>query len=116
MEVTMHSVVGTGPLVEPDWVAAHLDDPHIRVVEIDVSKAAFDDGHIPGAVFWNAYGDLRPVQYRPLSAEAPAELVAASGIGPDTTVVVYGYAAYLGYWLLGAYGHRSVCLIDGPRD
>jgi thiosulfate/3-mercaptopyruvate sulfurtransferase len=51
-----------------------------------------------------------------LSDEALAELVAASGIGADTTVVVYGYAAYLGYWLLRAYGHRSVCLMDGPRE
>lgn len=100
-------------VVGPDWIAARVDDPTVRIIEVDVSPAAFDAGHIPGAVFWNAYGDLRPVDYRPLPSSAFARLLAQSGIGPDTTVVFYGYGAYLGYWLMRSYGHSRVCLWAG---
>jgi rhodanese-related sulfurtransferase len=88
----------------------------VRIVEVDVSPAAFDGGHIPGAIFWNAYGDLRPVDYRPLPPSEFARLLSRSGIGPDTAVVFYGYAAYLGYWLLRSSGHSNVFLMDGPRE
>jgi thiosulfate/3-mercaptopyruvate sulfurtransferase len=67
-------------------------------------------------VFWNAYGDLRPVGYRPISDADLSALLERSGIGPDTTVAFYGYAAYLGFWLLSAHGHLRSCLMDGPRD
>lgn len=103
-------------VVGPDWIAARVDDPTVRIIEVDVSPAAFDAGHIPGAVFWNAYGDRRPVDYRPLPSSAFARLLAQSGIGPDTTVVFYGYGAYLGYWLMRSYGHSRVCLLGGPRE
>jgi thiosulfate/3-mercaptopyruvate sulfurtransferase len=103
-------------LVGPDWIAARVDDPAVRVVEVDVSGAAFDAGHIPGAVFWNAYGDLRPVDFRPITDEAFSALLARSGIGPETTVVFYGYGAYLGFWLMRSHGHERVCLMDGRRD
>ena len=49
---------------EPAWLAEHLDDPDVRVVEVDVSRAAYDQGHIPGAVLWNAYTDLHHADYR----------------------------------------------------
>lgn len=103
-------------LVGPDWIAARVGDPSVRIVEVDVSPAAFDAGHIPGAAFWNAYGDLRPVDYRPLAASEFAGLLSRSGIGPDTTVVFYGYGAYLGYWLMRSYGHSRVFLMDGSRE
>jgi thiosulfate/3-mercaptopyruvate sulfurtransferase len=45
-------------MVDAEWVAAHLDDPDVRVIEVDVSSAAYDRGHIPGAVLWDAYKDL----------------------------------------------------------
>jgi thiosulfate/3-mercaptopyruvate sulfurtransferase len=102
--------------VSPDWIAQHLDQPSVRVVEVDVSPAAFDAGHIPSAVFWNAYGDLRPVRYRPIPSESLSALVTRSGIEPDTTVVFYGYGAYLGYWLMRSYGHSQVRLMDGSRE
>src|SRR6476659_2876935 len=103
-------------LVGPDWIAARVGDPSVRVVEVDVSPAAFDAGHIPGAVFWNAYGDLRPVEYQPLPASDFAGLLSRSGIGADTTVVFYGYGAYLGYWLMRSCGRAQVRLMDGPRE
>ena len=103
-------------LVGPEWIASRLGDASLRVVEVDVSPAAFGAGHIPGAVFWNAYGDLRPVAYRPLDAAGFAELLARSGIGPETTVVFYGYGAYLGYWLMRSLGHAEAFLMDGSRE
>jgi len=103
-------------LVGPGWIASHIDDGDVRVVEVDVSPAAFDAGHIPGAVFWNAYGHLRPVAYRPLDEAGLAGLLSRSGIGPDTTVVFYGYGAYLGYWLMRSLGHGRARLMDGPRE
>ena len=103
-------------LVGPDWIAARSGDPSVRVVEVDVSPAAFDTGHIPGAVFWNAYGDLRPVEYRPLNPSEFADLLSRSGISPDATVVFYGYGAYLGFWLMRSYGHEKVHLMGGARD
>jgi thiosulfate/3-mercaptopyruvate sulfurtransferase len=103
-------------LIRPDWIAARSGDPSVRVVEVDVSPAAFDTGHIPGAVLWNAYADLRPVEYRPLNPSEFADLLSRSGINPDATVVFYGYGAYLGFWLMHSYGHEKVHLMGGPRD
>jgi thiosulfate/3-mercaptopyruvate sulfurtransferase len=54
-----------GSTVDVEWVAAHVGDPDARLVEIDVSRAAYDEGHIPGAVLWNAYADLRDESYSP---------------------------------------------------
>jgi thiosulfate/3-mercaptopyruvate sulfurtransferase len=103
-------------LVGPDWIASHVDDATVRVVEVDVSPAAYEAGHISGAVFWNAYGDLRPIAYRPLALSDLGELFSRSGIGRDTTVVFYGYGAYLGYWLLRSCGHSRVFVMDGSRE
>ncbi len=71
---------------------AHLHDPTVRVVEVDVSRLAYDEWHIDGAVLWNVYADLKDAQYRTADAAAVGHLAARSGIGPDSTVVFYGYA------------------------
>ncbi|MEO6970493.1 MAG: rhodanese-like domain-containing protein, partial [Chthoniobacterales bacterium] len=102
--------------VDVAWIAAHLDDPTVRIVEIDVSRAAFEAGHIPGAVLWNAYTDLRDAAYQPVDRATLDDLVARSGIGADTTVVVYGHGAALGFWLLNAHGHDDVRMLEGARD
>ena len=103
-------------LVGPDWIAEHLDDPAVRLVELDVSPAAYAAGHIPGAVLWNAYGDLRGPGYVPISTAELAAILSRSGLTPDHTVVFYGYGAHLGHWLLTAYGHADARLMDGPRE
>ena len=92
-------------LVDPEWLHAHLSDPRVRVVEVDVSPAAYDDWHIDGAVLWNVYADLKDADYRLVGTAALERLVARSGIGPDSTVVFYGYAPALGLWLMKLYGH-----------
>ena len=61
-------MVEKGVLVDADWVASHLDDAHVRIVEVDVSSAGYDEGHIPGAVLWDAYKDLRHPDYTPIDA------------------------------------------------
>jgi thiosulfate/3-mercaptopyruvate sulfurtransferase len=103
-------------VVEPDWIAAHLDDPGVRFVEVDVSGAAYNEGHIPGAVLWNAYGHLRHPDYTLVDDGELRDLVERSGIASDTTVVFYGYGAYLGYWLMTSRGHDDARVMDGSRD
>jgi len=105
-----------GPLVDPNWLADHLDDPGVRVIEVDVSASAYDDWHIDGAVLWNVYTDLKDGDYRTVEGDAFERLVAGSGIAPDTTVVFYGYAPALGVWLLALYGHRDARILDCSRD
>jgi thiosulfate/3-mercaptopyruvate sulfurtransferase len=104
------------PTVDVDWIAAHVDDPNVRVVEVDVSRAAYDQGHIPGAVLWNAYTDLRDASYGLVELTELQRLLSRSGISAETSVVVYGYAAPLGFWLLRAYGHEKVRILIGNRD
>jgi len=87
-------------LADRHWLRAHLDDPQVRVVEVDVSPAAYNDWHIDGAVLWNIYGDLKDADYRTVGPEAVQALVTRSGIGPDSTVVFYGYAPAFGLWLM----------------
>jgi thiosulfate/3-mercaptopyruvate sulfurtransferase len=103
-------------LVDPGWLAGHLDDADLRVVEVDVSPAAYDDWHIDGAVLWNVYTDLKDAGYRTVATAALERLVARSGIGPDSTVVFYGYAPALGLWLLTLCGHSDVRILDCSRD
>jgi thiosulfate/3-mercaptopyruvate sulfurtransferase len=104
------------PFVDADWIADQVDEPDVCVVELDVFNAAYDDGHIPGAVLWNAYTDLRHPDYTPLSARELEQLLSLSGITPETCVVFYGYAPHLGYWLLKTSGHANLRMMDGSRD
>ena len=110
------SGAGAGVLVDRRWLDAHLLDPQVRVVEVDVSPAAYDDWHIDGAVLWNIYTDLKDADYRTVGTTALQRLVARSGIGPDSTVVFYGYAPAVGLWLMKLYGHADVRILDCSRD
>src|SRR5215467_14417086 len=103
-------------LADRQWLEAHLHDPEVRVIEVDVSPAAYNDWHIDGAVLWNVYADLKDPDYHTASTEAIQKLVERSGIGPDSTVVFYGYAPALGLWLMKLYGHRDVRILDCSRD
>ena len=106
----------TDPTVDVRWIVAHVGDPNVQFVEVDVSRAAYDQGHIPGAVFWDAYVDLRDPAYRPVPPQELQRLFSRSGISPDTTVVLYGYAGALGFWVMKAHGHRDARVLRGPRD
>ena len=54
----------SGVLVDPEWMAAHLHDPAVRVIEVDVSRLAYDEWHLDGAVLWNVYADLKYPDYQ----------------------------------------------------
>lgn len=101
---------------EPVWLAERLDDPGVRVVEVDVSRAAYDQGHIKGAILWNAYTDLHHADYRPVNRSEFAELLSRSGLMPGDTIVFYGYGPYLGFWLMKAYGHEHALVLNGTRQ
>jgi thiosulfate/3-mercaptopyruvate sulfurtransferase len=108
--------IGDGVLVDPQWLQAHLSDPNVRVVEVDVSPAAYDSWHIAGAVLWNVYQDLKDADYRLVGTASLQRIVARSGIRPDSTVVFYGYAPALGLWLMKLYGHPDVRILDCSRN
>lgn len=103
-------------LIDADWIAAHLADPDVRVVEVDVSSAAYDQGHIPGAILWNAYKDLRDPDYTPINQDGLDGLLSRTGVTAATVVALYGYAPLLAYWLLDWHGHERIRVMDGPRE
>ena len=103
-------------IVDATWLRESVDDPSFRVVEVDVSGARYKEGHIPGAVLWNAYTDLHHSDYSAVDADELKSLLAKSGISPTTTVVFYGYAPYLGFWLMKSVGHSRVRILDATRD
>jgi thiosulfate/3-mercaptopyruvate sulfurtransferase len=108
-------------LVSTEWVAVHLDDPEVRIVEVDEDPALYDEAHIPGAIGFDWKQDLQdPVRRRFLGPAQFAELMGAHGISNGHTVVLYGdrdnwFAAYT-YWYFRFYGHGAVKLIDGGRQ
>jgi thiosulfate/3-mercaptopyruvate sulfurtransferase len=107
-------------LVDAGWAIGKLDDPGVRFVEVDVDTGAYDEGHIPGAVAWNWTSQLSDGVRRDIvSREDLARLLSDSGIGPETTIVLYGdnnnwFAAWA-YWQLKLFGVERVKLLDGGR-
>ena len=107
-------------LVETDWVADHLEDDGIRIVEVDENPALYAEAHIPGAIGFDWKRDLQdPVKRDFLGPDAFGKLMGGRGISNDHTVVLYGdrnnwFAAYT-YWYLRYYGHEGVRLMNGPR-
>ena len=99
-------------LVEPEWLQEHLHDPSLRPVEVDVSSARYDEGHIDGAILWNVYGDLKDSNYQLVDRADIEHLLTRSGIDPSSTVVFYGYAPAMGFWLMKLYGHVDVRILN----
>ncbi len=107
-------------LVDTAWVAEHLQDSKLRLVEVDVDTTAYDQGHIPGAIgfHWQDQLQARP-QRDLLPAEQLAALLGRHGISADSAVVAYGdnnnwFAAWF-VWNLKYYGHRDARLMNGGR-
>jgi thiosulfate/3-mercaptopyruvate sulfurtransferase len=107
-------------LVSTEWLARHLEDPGVVVVESDEDVLLYDTGHIPGAVKIDWHMDLNdPLTRDYIDGEAFAALMAAKGIARDTTVIFYGdnfnwWAAYA-LWVFTLFGHEDVRLLDGGR-
>jgi thiosulfate/3-mercaptopyruvate sulfurtransferase len=107
-------------LVSTQWVADHLEDPAVRIVESDEDVLLYDVGHVPGAVKIDWHTDLQdPLMRDYLDAESFARLMGEKGISPDTTVVFYGdknnwWATYA-LWVFRLFGHDRVRVMDGGR-
>ena len=108
-------------LVDTAWVAEHLGDDSIRIVEVDENPALYAEAHIPGAIGFDWKRDLQDQVKRDfLAPEEFGGLMGSRGISNDHTVVLYGdrnnwFAAYT-YWYFLYYGHEKVKLINGPRE
>jgi thiosulfate/3-mercaptopyruvate sulfurtransferase len=107
-------------LVSTDWLAEHLNDPNLVIVESDEDVLLYHTGHIPGAIKIDWVADLNdPVMRDYLGPDEFARLMSKSGIGPDSTVVFYGdnfnwWAAYA-LWVFELFGHADTRLLDGGR-
>ncbi|NLF13936.1 MAG: sulfurtransferase [Anaerolineaceae bacterium] len=107
-------------LVETEWLAEHLDDPDIRIVEADEDVLLYDVGHIPGAVKIDWVADLNdPVRRDYLDREAFSRLASSRGISNDTTVIFYGdkdnwWASYA-FWVFKLFRHRRAKILNGGR-
>ncbi len=108
-------------LVTTAWLAAHLDDPDVVVVESDEDVLLYETGHIPGAVKVDWHTDLNDEVARDyVDGEGFARLMSLRGIGRDTTIVFYGdnfnwWAAYA-LWVATLFGHADARLLDGGRQ
>ena len=107
-------------LVSTDWVSQHAGDAGVRIVEVDVNTGSYEEGHVPGAVGWAWDTQLcNTVQRDIVPKEEFEQLMSRSGIGNDTTIVLYGdnnnwFAAWA-FWQLKIYGHADVRLMNGGR-
>ena len=115
-------------LVATEWLAGHIDDPNIRVVDSSfklpgitpTAREDYEHGHIPGAVFFDIDDIAEPGTSLPHMIPSP-ELLARKmeglGIGDDDRVIVYDTAglssAGRAWWMLRLFGHHNVALLDG---
>lgn len=107
-------------IVTTDWVAEHLNDPAVRLVEVDVDTTSYGTGHIRNAAGWNWQTQLEDRVQRDIPTKAAwEELLSSSGIGNDTKIVFYGdnnnWFAAFAYWVARIYGHKNVALMNGGR-
>jgi thiosulfate/3-mercaptopyruvate sulfurtransferase len=112
--------VNPGVLVSTDWVAEHLQDPKVRLVESNEDTLLYSSGHIPGAVHVDWTADLNDQIRRDyVGADAFERLLSRIGVSPDTTVVFYGdknnwWACYA-FWVFQLFGHTNARILDGGR-
>src|SRR5688572_629669 len=107
-------------LVSTDWVADHLNDPKVRLVESDEDVLLYETGHIPGAVKIDWVADLNdPLVRDYVGRERLQTVLRSKGINRDTTIVFYGdknnwWACY-SFWVLRLFGVENLRIMDGGR-
>jgi thiosulfate/3-mercaptopyruvate sulfurtransferase len=107
-------------LVSTEWVAQHLTDADVRVVEVDVDTNAYNEGHVPGAYGWAWNTQLCDTVRRDILTRSHFEkLMSETGISNSTTVILYGdsnnwFAAWA-LWQMNMYGHTDVRIMNGGR-
>jgi thiosulfate/3-mercaptopyruvate sulfurtransferase len=116
----MGEYANPGALVTTDWLAEHLDDANVAVIEVDENTAAYDENHVRGAHGWNWKDDLHAKVGRDyVDAGGLQDLLRGAGVNDGDTVVLYGgnnnwFAAYA-YWIAKLRGFDNVVLLDGGR-
>ncbi|HEY8737363.1 MAG TPA: sulfurtransferase [Candidatus Dormibacteraeota bacterium] len=119
-EVTRAGYAHPEVLVDTQWVIDHLNDPKVKIVEVDVDTSAYDTGHIKGAIGLDWRKDLQARPVRDLLPKDQLEkLLSSKGISAEDAVLVYGdnnnwFAAWF-VWNLKYYGHKDARLINGGR-
>ena len=107
-------------LVSTDWVAAHLSDPGVRIIESNEDTLLYSSGHVPGAVHVDWTADLNdPVRRDYITRKGFEALMSRIGVTPKTTVVFYGdknnwWACYA-FWVFQLFGHTRAMVMDGGR-
>ena len=107
-------------LVETDWLAEHLHDPDIRIIESNEDPLLYSSGHIPGAVQIDWSRDLNdPLRRDYIDRDGFEKLASSIGITPHTTVIFYGdknnwWATYA-FWVFQLFGHTNAKLLNGGR-
>ena len=107
-------------LVSTDWLAEHLNDPSIRIIESNEDQLLYPSGHVPGAVQVDWAADLNdPLRRDYLDRAGFEKLASRIGITRDTTVVFYGdksnwWATYA-FWVFQLFGHTKAKVVDGGR-
>lgn len=107
-------------LVDTNWLAEHLNDPTVRILESNEDILLYDTGHIPGALKIDWLADLNdPVQRDYLDKAGFEKLASRLGINNDTTVVFYGdknnwWATYA-FWVFKLFGHKDARILNGGR-
>jgi len=107
-------------LVSTEWVAEHLNDSNVRLIEVDVDTTSYAQGHIQGAVGVNWTTQLGdPIRRDIPTKEDFSKLLSNAGVSPDTRIVFYGdnnnWFAAFAYWVSKIYGHQNVTLMNGGR-
>jgi thiosulfate/3-mercaptopyruvate sulfurtransferase len=107
-------------LVDTEWLAQHVNDPAVRIIEVDEDDTAYEKGHIRNAVGWRWFEDLHAKPRRDYVNQAGLnKLLRQAGVDDDTTIVLYGgnnnwFASYA-FWLLRYLGVDNVKLLNGGR-
>jgi thiosulfate/3-mercaptopyruvate sulfurtransferase len=118
--IDSRSYANSSVLVDTDWVAAHLNDPSIRIIESNEDPLLYPSGHIPGAVQVDWAQDLNdPLRRDYLDRDGFQKLASKIGITPNTTLVFYGdknnwWATYA-FWVFQLFGHKNAKIVDGGR-
>ncbi len=108
-------------LVETSWVAEHLNDASVRLIEADEDVLLYEIGHLPGAVKLDWHVDVQdPVSRDFIDQQGFEKLMSRWGISNNTTIVLYGdknnwYACY-SFWLFSMYGHKNMKIMNGGRQ
>lgn len=117
------AAAATEVLVNTEWLAAHLDDANVRIIDVSGKPEVYQEGHIPGAVYVNWQTDLtdpdNPVRGQiPTQAQVEA-LLGRLGVTPETTLILYddtnSLFAARAFWVFKYYGHEDVRILNGGR-